>query len=59
MNDDCIIVEGEGAPNVVGLFKGKSETISSMNRYNCDFADLSVILLQQVSFFVMLLSRVM
>ncbi|XP_030954536.1 mediator of RNA polymerase II transcription subunit 17 [Quercus lobata] len=49
VNDDCINVEGEGAPNVVGLFKGNSEEISSMNRYNCDLADLSVIILQQVA----------
>lgn len=49
VNDDCITVEGEGAPNVVGLFKGKSETISPMNRYKCDLADLPLILLQQVA----------
>ncbi|KAL3535839.1 hypothetical protein ACH5RR_004300 [Cinchona calisaya] len=49
VNDDSISVEGEGAPDVVGLFKGKSETISPMNRYNCDLADLPVILLQQVA----------
>lgn len=47
VNDDCINVEGEGAPNVVGLFKGKSENICSMNRYDCDLADLPEILLQQ------------
>nr|POE50585.1 mediator of rna polymerase ii transcription subunit 17 [Quercus suber] len=52
VNDDCINVEGEGAPNVVGLFKGNSEEISSMNRYNCDLADLSVIILQQVDFYI-------
>lgn len=52
VNDDSISVEGEGAPNVVGLFKGKSETVCSMNRYNCDLADLPVILLQQVSVFI-------
>lgn len=48
VNDDCIKVEGEGAPNVVGLFKGTSERICSINRYDCDLADLSMILLQQV-----------
>lgn len=48
VNDDCINIEGEGAPNVVGLFKGKSENSSSMNRYECNLADLHVILLQQV-----------
>lgn len=50
VNDDCIKVEGEGAPNVVGLFKGTSASICSINRYDCDLADLPVILLQQVCF---------
>ncbi|XP_059637991.1 mediator of RNA polymerase II transcription subunit 17 [Cornus florida] len=49
VNDDCINVEGEGAPNVVGLFKGKCENICSMNRYDCDLADLPMILLQQIA----------
>lgn len=49
VNDDCINVEGEGAPNVVGLFKGSSDEISLMNRYDCDLADLAVIILQQVA----------
>ncbi|PRQ19057.1 putative mediator complex, subunit Med17 [Rosa chinensis] len=49
VTDDCINVEGEGAPNVVGLFKGTSQEICSMNRYDCDLADLSVIILQQVA----------
>lgn len=49
VNDDCINVEGEGAPNVVGLFKGKCENSSSINRYECNLADLHVILLQQVA----------
>ncbi|PWA78489.1 Mediator complex, subunit Med17 [Artemisia annua] len=49
VNDDCINIEGEGAPNVVGLFKGKSENSSSMNRYECNLADLHVILLRQVA----------
>lgn len=48
INDDRIHVEGEGAPNVVGLFKGNYQEVSSMNRYDCDLADLSVIILQQV-----------
>lgn len=48
VNDDCIHVEGEGTPNVVGLFKGRSEDMSSMNKYDCDLADLPVIILQQV-----------
>ncbi|KAG9152916.1 hypothetical protein Leryth_012534 [Lithospermum erythrorhizon] len=49
VNDDCISVEGEGAPNIVGLFKGKTESMNPMNRYDCDVADLPVILLQQVA----------
>ncbi|CAK9182140.1 unnamed protein product [Ilex paraguariensis] len=49
VNDDSINVEGEGAPNVIGLFKGKAENVCSMNRYDCDLADLPVILLQQVA----------
>ncbi|KAL7259805.1 hypothetical protein ACSBR1_005633 [Camellia fascicularis] len=48
VNDDFINVEGEGAPNVVALFKS-SEGICSMNRYDCDLADLPVILLQQIA----------
>ncbi|KAI3454108.1 hypothetical protein Pfo_010771 [Paulownia fortunei] len=47
--DDSISVEGEGAPNVVGLFKGKSEGVCSINGYDCDLADLPIILLQQVA----------
>ncbi|KAK9947599.1 hypothetical protein M0R45_003215 [Rubus argutus] len=49
VTDDCINVDGEGAPNVVGLFKGNSQEICSMNRYDCDLADLPVIILQQVA----------
>ncbi|KAK1420986.1 hypothetical protein QVD17_23000 [Tagetes erecta] len=49
VNDDCINIEGEGAPNVVGLFKGKSENSYSINRFECNLADLHVILLQQVA----------
>ncbi|PKI79556.1 mediator of RNA polymerase II transcription subunit 17 [Punica granatum] len=49
VTDNSIKVEGEGAPNVVGLFKGASEDISSINRYDCDLADLAVIILQQVA----------
>ncbi|XP_065849790.1 mediator of RNA polymerase II transcription subunit 17 [Euphorbia lathyris] len=48
VNDDCIYVEAEGAPNVVGLFKGSADDICSMNKYDCDIADLPVIILQQV-----------
>lgn len=46
--DDSIRVEGEGAPNVVGLFRGKPDGISSINGYDCDLVDLPIILLQQV-----------
>ncbi|KAM1938828.1 hypothetical protein ACFX13_026767 [Malus domestica] len=49
VTDDCINVEGEGAPNMVGLFNGNSEEICSINRYNCNLTDLPVIILQQVS----------
>ncbi|KAL5547949.1 hypothetical protein UlMin_003180 [Ulmus minor] len=49
VTDDHISVEGEGAPNVVGLFKGNSEELSSMNRYETDLANLPVIILQQVA----------
>ncbi|KAF9612501.1 hypothetical protein IFM89_000423 [Coptis chinensis] len=47
--DNCINIEGEGAPNVVSLFKGGSEGICSLNSYDFDLADLQVILLQQVA----------
>lgn len=46
--DDSITLEGEGAPNVVGLFKGKTKGVSPVNGYDCDLADLPIILLQQV-----------
>ncbi|KAG7023531.1 Mediator of RNA polymerase II transcription subunit 17 [Cucurbita argyrosperma subsp. argyrosperma] len=49
VNDDCITIEGEGAPDVVGLFKGNSKDMYSMNRYGCDLADLPVIILLQVA----------
>lgn len=48
VTDDFITVEGEGAPSVVGLFKGNSQESSSMKRYKCNLADLPVIILQQV-----------
>ncbi|KAJ7978898.1 Mediator of RNA polymerase II transcription subunit 17 [Quillaja saponaria] len=49
VNDDCINVEGEGVSNVIGLLKGKSEESHSMHSCNCDLADLSMIILQQVA----------
>ncbi|XVF34698.1 hypothetical protein REPUB_Repub18cG0081100 [Reevesia pubescens] len=49
VNDDRINVEGEGAPDVIGLFKRSSEDICSINKYDCDLADLPVIILQQVA----------
>lgn len=48
VNDDCINVKAEGSPNVAGLFKGKIEETHSINKYNCNLADLPVIILQQV-----------
>ncbi|XP_022897453.1 mediator of RNA polymerase II transcription subunit 17-like isoform X2 [Olea europaea var. sylvestris] len=47
--DESISVEGEGNLNVIGLFKGKPESICPINRYECDLADLPIILLQQVA----------
>ncbi|GMN60890.1 hypothetical protein TIFTF001_029978 [Ficus carica] len=49
VKDYFISVEGEGAPNVVGIFNGRSQEVSSMNRYECDLEDLPVIILQQVA----------
>ncbi|XP_027341430.1 mediator of RNA polymerase II transcription subunit 17 [Abrus precatorius] len=49
VNDDCINVTAEGSPNVAGLFKGKSEETHSINKYDCNLADLPVIILQQVA----------
>ena len=51
VNNDRINVEGEGAPNIAGLFKISSEDICSVNKYDCDLADLPVIILQQVGYF--------
>ncbi|KAF3657947.1 hypothetical protein FXO37_14649 [Capsicum annuum] len=45
VRDDCISLKGEGAPNVVGLFKGKTDSIFPMNRYDCDLPDLLMVLL--------------
>ncbi|KAG9459666.1 hypothetical protein H6P81_004174 [Aristolochia fimbriata] len=50
VTDECITVSGEGAPNVVGLFKsGGSAEVCSMNSYTCNLENLSLILLQQVA----------
>ncbi|CAJ1944434.1 unnamed protein product [Sphenostylis stenocarpa] len=49
VNDNCINVKAEGSPNVAGLFKGKIEETHSINKYNCNLADLPVIILQQVA----------
>ncbi|KAJ1414931.1 mediator of RNA polymerase II transcription subunit 17 [Sesbania bispinosa] len=49
VNDDCISVKAKGSPNVAGLFKGKSEETHSINKYDCNLADLPVIILQQVA----------
>ena len=51
VNDDHINVEGEGSPNIAGLFKRSSEDICSVNKYDCDLADLPVIILQQVGYY--------
>ncbi|KAI4380668.1 hypothetical protein MLD38_006834 [Melastoma candidum] len=47
--EECIKVEGEGAPNVVGLFKESAEDITTISRYECDLEDLPMIILQQVA----------
>ncbi|KAK4401197.1 Mediator of RNA polymerase II transcription subunit [Sesamum angolense] len=52
--DDSIRVEGEGAPNVVGLFRGRPDSVSSINGYDCDLVDLPIILLQQLETVVFL-----
>ncbi|KFK26261.1 hypothetical protein AALP_AA8G224100 [Arabis alpina] len=49
VKDDCINVEAECTPNVVGLLKSSSCNLFSMNKYECDLADLPVIILQQVA----------
>ncbi|KAK7347478.1 hypothetical protein VNO80_22008 [Phaseolus coccineus] len=49
VNDNCINVKAEGSPNVAGLFKGKIEETPSINKYDCNLADLRVIILQQVA----------
>ncbi|GAB4855032.1 hypothetical protein Ancab_023618 [Ancistrocladus abbreviatus] len=48
VKDDCISVEGESIPNVVGPFKGSPEVICSTSRFNCDLGDLSMTLLLQI-----------
>lgn len=48
-NEECITIGGESTSNVVGLFVGDSVEINStINRYECDLANLSLVLLQQV-----------
>lgn len=49
VNDDRINVEGECAPNIVRLFKGNSDDLCSVNKYDCNLADLPVMILQQVA----------
>ncbi|KAF2582488.1 hypothetical protein F2Q68_00000693 [Brassica cretica] len=49
VKDDCISIEAECTPNVVGLLKSTSCNLFSMNKYECDLADLPVIILQQVA----------
>ncbi|XP_074281049.1 mediator of RNA polymerase II transcription subunit 17 [Silene latifolia] len=49
VKDDSISIEGGGAPNVVGLFKGDLEAMSFKGRFNCDLVDLPMVLLLQVA----------
>lgn len=49
VKDDCINIEGGGAPNVVGLFKGNPDAMGSKNRFNCDLVDLPMVLLLQIA----------
>jgi mediator of RNA polymerase II transcription subunit 17 len=49
VKDDCISVEAECTPNVVGLLKSSSCNLFSINKYECDVADLPVMILQQVA----------
>lgn len=53
VKDDCINIEGGGAPNVVGLFKGNPDAMGSKNRFNCDLVDLPMVLLLQVSLYLL------
>lgn len=48
VKDECISVEAECTPNVVGLLKSSSCNLFAMNKYECGVADLPVIILQQV-----------
>lgn len=52
VHDDCIKIEAEGAPNVVGLFRESSEDMYSTNKYDCNLDDLLVIILQQVHCYI-------
>ncbi|CAO2822695.1 unnamed protein product [Amaranthus hypochondriacus] len=49
VKDDCICIEGEGVPNVAGLFEGDPEAIGSKNTFNCDLVDLPMVLLLQIA----------
>lgn len=50
VNEECITIGGESTSNVVGLFVGDSVEINStIKRYECDLANLSLVLLQQVN----------
>ncbi|CAL9230983.1 unnamed protein product [Arabidopsis halleri] len=49
VKDECISVEAECTPNVVGLLKSSSCNLFAMNKYECGVADLPVIILQQVA----------
>ncbi|CAN6456135.1 unnamed protein product [Victoria cruziana] len=50
VNEECITIGGESTSNVVGLFVGDSVEINStIKRYECDLANLSLVLLQQIA----------
>ncbi|KAL2929510.1 Mediator of RNA polymerase II transcription subunit 17 [Bienertia sinuspersici] len=49
VKDECISIEGGGAPNVMGLFKVNPEAMGSKNRFNCDLVDLPMVLLLQIA----------
>ncbi|KAL8136873.1 hypothetical protein V2J09_002874 [Rumex salicifolius] len=49
VKDDCISIEAESSPNVIGPFKGSSELLCSTNVFNCDLVDLPMILLFQIA----------
>lgn len=49
VDDGQISVIGEGAPSIIGSFRGSSENASSINKYGCVLEQLPMNLLQQVA----------